>query len=296
MSANKNNSGLAAFGAGTVAGCSGTLIGHPFDSLKVRLQVGRVLAPERFDLKWVQQLYRGVLPPILTAGFTSSINFTVYESSRGFLNRHYFDQPTQTSHLSSVFFAACCSGSIVSLISNPISVVKIQQQVATEKGMFSCTRDLWKRYGLRTFYRGYSSTFVLECPGRGVYMTIYESIKTLFAYAQDTQGRSLNDRSLVTTDGTQRIVCAGIAGMIAWLPVYPFDVIKARMQLDSGGKIYRSTLHCAELTWREGGLRSMYRGLLYTLIRAFPVAGAVLPIYESTRDFLGERMVGEVFE
>ncbi len=286
-----NNSVLASFGAGTVAGASGTLIGHPFDSLKVRLQVGRELVHQKYDLAWMKQLYRGVVPPILTTGAMASINFTIYEASRSWLNTKYFFAPTQNSHLCSVFIAGCTSGAFVSLISTPISVIKIQQQVATEKNLVNSIIDIYKKSGIRGFYRGFSTMLVLESPGRGVYMCSYETCKSLIAYANDTQGRAYSDRSVTTSQTSHRILSAALAGIFSWLVVYPFDVVKARVQLDFNRKLYSSTWSCAVTTWREGGVRAMYRGIVYTLVRAGPVAGTILPIYEATKDWIESHAV-----
>ena len=286
----RSYSAFASFGAGTIAGASGTIIGHPFDSLKVRLQVGRQISSSSLstnvNLAWIKQLYRGILPPVITTGAMQSINFAMYELTRVWLNKTIFNEPTQVSHLSSVFLSGCVSGVLVSAMSTPVSIVKIQQQVASEMGMISCIKDIYRKSGVRAFYRGYATVFILESPGRGAYMLTYESCKTMMAYLSDRTGRSLNDISLTTNDTGHRIFAAAMAGIFSWLIVYPFDVIKARMQLDFDRKIYSSTYNCVRATWKEGGIRSMYRGIMYTLIRAGPVAGTVLPVYEASRDFL----------
>eukprot|EP01034_Spumella_vulgaris_P021894 gene21894-27971_t len=84
------------------------------------------------------------------------------------------------------------------------------------------------------------------------------------------------------------MIAAAIAGIFSWLVVYPFDVVKARVQLDFDRKVYSTTLTCAASLWREGGIRAMYRGIGYTLLRAGPVAGTILPIYEATKDMIDE--------
>lgn len=39
----------APFAAGVLAGANGTIVGHPFDTLKTRFQVGRVLKDTRIN-------------------------------------------------------------------------------------------------------------------------------------------------------------------------------------------------------------------------------------------------------
>ena len=63
--------------AGCFAGASGVLIGHGFDTLKVQAQVG-----QKTSSASLLQLYRGILPPLLTTGAMRSVYFGVYEFTR----------------------------------------------------------------------------------------------------------------------------------------------------------------------------------------------------------------------
>jgi len=65
------------FVAGAVAGASGTLVGHAFDTAKVIEQVGRSGPRQTLNIR---TLYRGVVPPLLTTGFLRSLNFGVFEA------------------------------------------------------------------------------------------------------------------------------------------------------------------------------------------------------------------------
>lgn len=78
--------------------------------------------------------------------------------------------------------------------------------------------------------------------------------------------------------------------MTSWLVVYPFDVIKARLQADTTNSKYSSATDCVYKTYQEGGLRAFTRGLGFTLIRAAPVASVILPIYETSKELLESYM------
>jgi Mitochondrial carrier protein len=111
--------------AGTFAGALGIFVGHPFDSLKTRIQVGKKLTKDEIGLTLLRNLYRGLLPPLCTAGIMQSINFSLYETARKLIYtpmKHYYQvdviSPTQNPnlHLTAVFIGACCSGTVVSLL------------------------------------------------------------------------------------------------------------------------------------------------------------------------------------
>jgi solute carrier family 25 carnitine/acylcarnitine transporter 20/29 len=73
----------------------------------------------------------------------------------------------------------------------------------------------------------------------------------------------------------------GIAGAVSWLSVYPFDVIKSRLQSQlPGDNHYRGWLDCGVKTIREEGSHVLWRGLSPTLARAFLVNAAIFSTYE----------------
>jgi hypothetical protein len=210
-----NRKSLASsFVAGSFAGACGIFIGHPFDTLKVRMQVNQNLN-QKFDFALVRQLYRGILPPLVTAGVMQSILFFSYESCRVALRSSRFytvtttTTPTTTTtssssssreamgamaqprwqmvtstpggrdHLGVAFFGGLISGSMLTLFSTPISYIKIQQQVASESGMLAVGKECLKRGGIRSLYRGVRCQVILESPGRAIYLVTYEYVKML---------------------------------------------------------------------------------------------------------------------
>lgn len=303
--------------AGMIAGASGILIGHPFDTLKVRLQVGSSLQLNKSHNPYsVLQLYRGLLPPFVTAGMMASINFAIYESTKKKLKEQYFnDRNSQSHHLWAVFYAAATSGTIMTVMAAPIGMVKVHQQIASEKGVINTIKDLYRssNNSIRPFFRGVFPVFIMEAVGRGVYMTTYEFCKTSIISYQDSIAAKNNPIFLDIGSTTRNngstainIASAVSAGIISWFVIYPFDVIKARMQMDFNSLKYSSTYDCFKKTMLENrespavgsvgansntirllpSIRNLYRGLAFTLVRAGPVAATVLPIYELTKDFL----------
>lgn len=172
---------LGSICAGILAGASGVVVGHPFDSLKVRLQVGRNLKHLQFDMLTFKQLYRGILPPILSVGFIQSINFSIYEYSKlkihdvmtsqsnvgKYLHDYYITENEDINHIKNVFTAGSISGLCICVITTPFSMIKLQQQVASEKGIVTCIKEVYLKSGFIGFYRGFGSMLVLESFGRG---------------------------------------------------------------------------------------------------------------------------------
>jgi hypothetical protein len=100
----------------------------------------------------------------------------------------------------------------------------------------------------------------------------------------------LDDEAVAMSRLDVRLASAACAGCVSWFVIYPFDVIKARLQADRFGIKYAGSWDCFIKTWREGGVGALYRGLTYTLIRAGPVAATVLPLYEFTKEYLEKKI------
>ena len=89
----------------------------------------------------------------------------------------------------------------------------------------------------------------------------------------------------------QRIVAGALAGISGWLVIYPLDVIKSRLQADAlapGQNKYANMSDCFRVSYRQGGMRSLYSGLGFTLLRAVPVASVILPCYDATYYLLSQ--------
>mmetsp|Transcript_2040 Transcript_2040/g.3658 ORF Transcript_2040/g.3658 Transcript_2040/m.3658 type:complete len:255 (-) Transcript_2040:1135-1899(-) len=166
---------LASSIAGCFAGVSSVLVGHPFDSIKTRLQVGkRVGSGNNISFEGLRGLYRGVIPPLLTVGMVQSLNFTFYEGIKRRLlansrRRMETDEGFSLSpagYLSRVLVAGSGGGAVVFLVTCPVGLVKVNQQIATKKNMINVAQELYKKHGARVFYRGGVAGFLMEWLGR----------------------------------------------------------------------------------------------------------------------------------
>ena len=93
-----------AYTAGFLSGIVQTLVGHPLDTIKVRLQSHRPLG--------VRSLYAGVTYPLLSSGIINSISFGVADATISY------------GYLGSGIIAGVVSG----FVSAPIEYLKVQRQ------------------------------------------------------------------------------------------------------------------------------------------------------------------------
>ncbi|CAI6010284.1 unnamed protein product [Closterium sp. NIES-65] len=93
----------------------------------------------------------------------------------------------------------------------------------------------------------------------------------------------------VAAEAATAIASGGIAGIVFWSAVLPFDVIKTRIQTadaSASPESLRMLSQCKAIL-RESGVRGFYAGLLPTLTRAFPANAAAVVAWELTSRLLG---------
>lgn len=131
------------------------------------------------------------------------------------------------------------------------------------------TMEILRTDGVGGLFRGLTSTMAREMPGYFFFFGGYEGSKVLI-----TKGDPEKAGLLVT------IFCGGIGGVCLWSSIFPFDVVKSRIQVESSrDKMTTVLLRIV----RTEGVRGLYRGLGPTLLRTFPSSGALFVAYEYSR-------------
>ena len=105
-----------------------------------------------------------------------------------------------------------------------------------------------------------------DIPSFACYFTVYDHCKHLFGETMPTASSS-----------STLILAGGLAGIGAWLPCYPQDVLKARIQMSSTTLRYEIN---------RIGVRDAWRGFSFCLLRAFPANAATFITYEWCKQML----------
>eukprot|EP01063_Lacrimia_lanifica_P020358 TRINITY_DN27690_c0_g1_i1.p1 TRINITY_DN27690_c0_g1~~TRINITY_DN27690_c0_g1_i1.p1 ORF type:complete len:282 (+),score=75.40 TRINITY_DN27690_c0_g1_i1:61-906(+) len=262
--------GWVHFVAGAASGCALVLAGHPFDTVKVRLQTaqaGHFKGPLACVVSTVKKegpfaLYKGVLPPLLMTSGVNTVLFGLqYNFCDAFVRRRGgvagVDKPT----LPEVMASAVMSGAMISALVTPMEGIKTRLQVDYTVGgrsAFDCTKEVLRSQGLRYgVYRGWGPVVLCRMSN--------------YAY--------FGGYHLATTNGVDNSVLAGAtAGLFYWLSCYPFDVVKARVMANTGEHLGMTS--AAKQLYSEFGVRGFFRGFTPTILRAFPANAAAFSAYD----------------
>lgn len=176
---------------------------------------------------------------------------------------------TQTS--AAGFFSAIP----MTLITAPFERVKVLLQIQGQKelkpgekpkysGGLDVVRQLYKEGGIRSVFRGSVMTLARDGPGSAAYFATYEVIKRRLT-PKDENG-SPGKLSLPAV-----CVAGGAAGIAMWIPVFPVDTIKSRLQSAEGSPTMGGVIR---QLYGKGGLRAFFPGLGPALARAVPANAA----------------------
>ena len=286
-----------AFFAGLCSGVVGVLVGQPFDTHKVHRQVGVKVKWEGV-LNHVKVHYRGVVPPLLTAGIIRSLNFGIWQNCLNHLSsqdRVEIVKPTPRQKgdlrddvkitkscepetpkysIGNIFLSGILASCFTAPITQIVSILKVQGQVNLADKEFSYGKFI-RRHNL--FKPGFAPHLLLETLGSGVYYSTY--------YITKQYGASIFD--LEDSNIFLRLISGSASGCMGWLAIYPLDTIRSRIlslpRPLSDPSINGRTL--ASTIYRTEGLGGFYKGILPCLLRAAPVAAFVLPTYDYVLDY-----------
>ncbi len=79
------------------------------------------------------------------------------------------------------------------------------------------------------------------------------------------------------------IIAGGFGGICLWTAIFPFDVVKSRIQIESSREKMLSVLL---KIYKKEGITGLYNGLTPTLLRTFPATGALIVAMEYTKELL----------
>ncbi len=307
--------------AGGIAGSASVLVGHPFDTYKVQLQVSKV--GTKPTITSLGTLYRGLTAPLSMAAVVNAIIFSSYgESSRlydeffsstrarnldgaGATKNNNSGDESLKDHSSPLksFICGSIAGSVQAVVICPSEHIKCRLQTQHTagytdikyKGSFDALDKILNSHGVRGLYRGFACTAWREVPAFGLYFSTYSIIKDTAnnLIAPNTSDQKKDDGNNLRF-WLSSSLAGGISGAFTWLVIYHFDVIKTRIQTSPlNTPIEKRRMHyIARQILNEHGWKYFFRGLGVTLLRAFPVNAIIFPTYEFTLMQLTEYGIG----
>jgi len=288
----ENRDRIRNFLGGFASGAASTLAGHPFDTLKVRLQTegstGRFRGLAHCFTTTVKEegffaLYKGATPPLIGMSIINSCMFGTLNIVKSYIHT----DKSKPISLPQIMLSGAITGWVVSFVACPIETVKSKLQVQYTgiklyKGPIDCISKVIKTQGIQGLYKALIPTGFQR--------------NSLWAYFG---GYEIANRYLKKEDGTMTVgrsfIAGGVAGTCFWFTNFPFDVIRSRIMTqpdiisetaakESGkpvtGQKYTGMIDCAKKIYAVEGWKGFWKGFTPCLLRTFPANGATFVAYE----------------
>lgn len=228
---------LLSLGCGSIAGVVGIGVAYPFDSLKTKAQVYAISQEENFDKELnskgksllniarivynkegIRGFYQGVAGVMVGEAFVKA---TLFGANSWALSLLCPDDVIPS--IWELTVAAAFSGVVSSFVLNPIERVKVLMQAnQSYTSELDCIRQVVQKDGVTgLMVRGLSGMLAREIPGCIVYFLLYTLLRT----------SSLPE---YVGTGPASFLSGAAAGVGAWIPIYPADVVKTEMQNTQG--------------------------------------------------------------
>ncbi|KAL5348212.1 carnitine transporter [Pseudogymnoascus australis] len=295
----KSFAGLRSFAAGGFGGLCAVVVGHPFDLAKVRLQTAEAgvykgaidvvtKSIARDGLK--KGLYAGVSAPLVGVTPMFAVSFWGYDVGKNLVKKFSTVHDNQLS-IAQVSAAGFFSAIPMTAITAPFERVKVLLQVQGQKvlapgekpkysGGVDVVRQLYKEGGVRSVFRGSVATLARDGPGSAAYFAAYEYIKRSLTPIDIHTGKPSGQLSLtaITTAGAA-------AGVAMWIPVFPVDTVKSRLQTMEGNPTVSGVV---KGLYRAGGLKAFFPGFAPAICRAVPANAATFLGVELAHQFMNK--------
>jgi hypothetical protein len=246
--------------AGMISGAVGVGVAYPFDSITSRLQTSADGLPGIYALlrtRGIAPLYDGVHSTMLGQALIKGALFGAYQFGQTAL-LPAGGAPT----LLITAMAAAFGGATSAFIVTPVERVKVVMQAADSAARFAsplaCLRQIVAKDGLRGLLcRGLGVTILRQVPTDIFYLVTFEVCTAELR-------RSMR---FAASSPLVPLIAGAAAGVMAWLPVYPIDVVKTNMQAAIGGQ-RESMIGVALRLWQARGAWVFCEGLAPKLVRA----------------------------
>jgi hypothetical protein len=243
-------------GTGAVAGSVATLISQPFDTVKTHLQnkkpLGIMNRSLRQNIIWS---YSGIKPSIIGYTIEKTFVFGVYSIVHDLF---HLDEEN--------LFHRTADGFISGLIASPS--ITLFEQLKIDRQM-----NLKTQYNMKYLFKGWGYTAKRESVGFAIYFNVYHVMSKKY---------NQNDKDSFTYKTLKTAGIGALSAGIAWIPIYPYDINKTRIQSGGTGGLMTEFRNTSGVKSKLG---VFYRGYHIAMLRAIPFHATCFVIWDWSKQY-----------
>ncbi|GLU10025.1 hypothetical protein SLE2022_268540 [Rubroshorea leprosula] len=224
---------------------------------------------------------------------TSNERYWMEKKSEGQVGLHLDEIIESMPLFTKELIAGGVAGGFAKTVVAPLERVKILFQTRRDEfksiGLIGSVQKIAKTEGIMGFYRGNGASVARIVPYAALHYMAYEEYRRWIILGFPDVGRG----------PVLDLVAGSIAGGTAVLFTYPLDLVRTKLAyqvspkmnvqgLLSGEQVYKGIFDCFSKTYKESGVRGLYRGVAPSLYGIFPYAGLKFYFYEEMKRHVPE--------
>ncbi|KAJ9152113.1 hypothetical protein NKR23_g2806 [Pleurostoma richardsiae] len=286
---------MGAFIAGGIAACGAVTATHPFETVKIRMQLQGELQdkghqPHHYRGPFhgvsvivrnegIRGIYRGLGTAYIYQVLLNGCRLGFYEPMRKSLTSLIFrDEKVQSLGINMLCGAS--SGIIGAACGSPFFLVKTRLQsyspflpVGTQhkyRNAYDGLTQIYKGEGIKGLYRGVGAAMIRTGFGSSVQLPTYFFAKRrLVRHLGMEEGPALH------------LASSACSGFVVCVFMHPPDTIMSRLY-NQNGNLYHGVFDCLAKTVKTEGFFAIYKGFLPHLARILPHTILTLSLAEQT--------------
>jgi len=284
-----------AFIAGGIAACGAVTATHPFETVKIRMQLQGELQDKGHQPKLyrgpfhgvsvivrnegVRGIYRGLGCAYIYQVLLNGCRLGFYEPMRNALSTAIF-KDGKTQSLGINMFCGAASGIMGAACGSPFFLAKTRLQsfspflpVGTQhqyKNAWDGLSQIFRAEGIAGLYRGVGAAMIRTGFGSSVQLPTYFFAKRrLVRHLGMEEGPALH------------LASSTASGFVVCVVMHPPDTIMSRLY-NQNGNLYKGVFDCLAKTVSTEGFLAIYKGFLPHLARILPHTILTLSLAEQT--------------
>jgi len=271
--------------AGAASSAVGTIVGHPFDLVKTRVQasgIGTIASMSAMlRVEGLTSFFKGLTPALCGYVSAQSIMFVVYGSVLDELAARRSSPANERKRKPTLFEitqAGAAAGSVFALVVVPFELLKVRMQtdaVGRYRSILHCGAEVVKREGVAALSTGLKETVLKEAIAHAIWFSSFHIIKLQLSAWMGRRDGAPSPQSEMHHAAS--FTAGGIAGALAYLFVHPIDTVKSIVQAEGKGR--GAAVVLSELL-RTNGPRALFRGVGPVMLQVVPENAALLYVYD----------------
>lgn len=288
--------------AGAISGAISRAMLQPLDVIKIRLQlqvepVSRKSPKSKYfgfshvfssmlHEEGIRSLWKGHIPAQFLTVFYGLVQFSSFEFftkiSYELMPNHFTERLQPVNHM----ICGSLAGGVSTIVVQPMDVIRTRFIAQGEPKIYNhfhiaCIKIV-KNESIFGLWRGIMPSLMLVIPQTGLQFGFHRIFTSALRYSNHSS-ENLFTREMKT------FVSGVGSGICSKLVVYPFDVVKKRLQVQgfeearaNFGQVpkYTGTWHCFKMIFVQEGLQGFYKGLFPTLLKSGSISGVTFAAYE----------------